>query len=106
MKVLIGESSVHEDKDKDKKAAGNKKDAAGNSDQATAAVQNDSKKIPDKQVSFLNDHRMLGLTGYHQKKMQEMMQNMEDDVAGDKVGQINANTKAAHKSSKSSKSGI
>lgn len=94
MKVLIGESSIHEDKDK--KTASNKKDAAGNSDQINATVQDTSNKMPNEQINFLADHRMLGLTGDYQKKMREMMKNMEDHIAYHKVDQTNAKAKDEH----------
>lgn len=94
MKVLIGESSIQEDKNK--KTESDKKDAAGNSEQANAAAQNASNKLPDEQINFLADRRMLGLMGDYQQKMREIMRNMEDHIVYDKVDQPHAAAKNDH----------
>lgn len=89
MKVLIGQTSVN----KDKKTDDDKKDAAGgdtgtagtgNSDKSTELVQHEARKIEAEKVNFLNDYRMLGLTGYYQKKLRETIRNLEDDIVYDK----------------------
>ena len=95
MKVLIGQTSVN--KDKNKKTDDDKKDAAGgdtgtagtgNSDKSTELVQNEARKIEAEKVNFLNDSRMLGLTGYYQKKLRETIRNLEDDIVYDKPDEL------------------
>lgn len=90
MKVLIGTSTVKEE-DKDKKNADSNTDANGNSSKTNAAPQNDSTKQAAEKISFLTDYRMLGLTGYYQKKIRETMENMEDQLGCDKPEPIAIN---------------
>lgn len=79
MKVLVGTTSVHEDKnkDKDKKATGDKENSADKSDQLNETGKN---QIEANKVDFLTDPRMLGLTAFYQKKIQQTMQNMEAQI--------------------------
>ncbi len=93
MKVLIGTSTVQEE-EKNKKNADSNTDANGNSSKANAAPQNDNAKLAAEKVSFLSDYRMLGLTGYYQKKMRETMENMEDQLGCDKLDAIAINKRA------------
>ncbi|SMD16464.1 hypothetical protein [Sporomusa malonica] len=90
MKVLIGSTS--DDEDKDKKSAGDKKDA-NHSDKLNEAKQSDDNKLGIEKNNFLMDHRMLGLTGFYQKKLREMMKNMEDQIAYNKIDYVDTKKK-------------
>lgn len=88
MKVLIGKSSAKEN-DMDKKNVDDKPEANGNSNKLNAKPQKDcSKQLEAEKVSFLSDYRMLGLTGYYQKKIQETMTNMENHIGFDKANSV------------------
>lgn len=77
MKVLIGKAAV--DEDTDGKAPGDKK-GADKLAQANEPNQAGLNKKALEAAGFLTDTRMLGLTAYYQKKMREMMRNMEDNL--------------------------
>lgn len=81
MKILIGKAAVAEEKEdeKDGKTADKKNDtdklAKENEEKQTAL-----KKKSIEEAGFLTDSRMLGLTAYYQKKLREMMRNMETNI--------------------------
>lgn len=81
MKVLIGKSAVDEDKEdkKDGKATDDK-NGADKSTKTTEDKQAALNKKKLEEASFLTDSRMLGLTAYYQKKLREMMRNMESNI--------------------------
>lgn len=96
MKVLIGQSNAPEG-DKDKNNTGNKKDGdtGDNADKVNASQQTSS-KLANEKASLLTDCRMLGLTGYYQKKLRESMENMENRVLGDNDSKITRIEKTEH----------
>lgn len=84
MKVLIGKSAVAEDKEdkKDGKATDDK-NGADKSTKSTKTTEDKQAALNKKKLeeaSFLTDSRMLGLTAYYQKKLREMMRNMESNI--------------------------
>lgn len=85
MKILIGKSSAKED-DTDKKGAGDKNEDSTTSAKPNAGLQTAAAtKQTAEKANFLNDCRMLGLTGYYQKKMRETMEIMENQLGCDKA---------------------
>lgn len=82
MKVLIGKAAVDKDEDKDKKTSADKMD------KENLAGQNEGNLAKDEKVNFLIDPRMLGLTGFYQKKLREAMKSLEDQVGCDKINYI------------------
>jgi len=95
MKVLVGTTSVHEDKNKDKKATGDKENSADKSDQLNETGKN---QMEANKVDFLTDLRMLGLTAFYQKKIQQTMNNMEAQIGTayggrDRVDEVDAKEK-------------
>lgn len=97
MKILIGKSAVKED-DKDEKSADgkNKNEATATSTKPNADPQATANKQAAEKMNFLNDYRMLGLTGYYQKKMRETMENMENQLGSNKVDTITTSPITKH----------
>ncbi|MDF2570104.1 MAG: hypothetical protein K0R55_1708 [Sporomusa sp.] len=92
MKVLIGATTDDEEKGKDKKTVSGKNDA-NTTDKLNETKYSDSNKIGTDKVDFLMDHRMLGLTGFYQKKLRDMVENMEDQIIYNKIDYIDTKTK-------------
>ncbi|WP_371362568.1 hypothetical protein SRRS_37000 [Sporomusa rhizae] len=81
MKVLIGKSAV--DEDKEDKKDGKTTDDKNGADKSTKTTEDKQAALNKKKLeeaSFLTDSRMLGLTAYYQKKLREMMRNMESNI--------------------------
>ncbi len=100
MKVLIGKSTTKQDKDKDKnddkETASNKKDTVSNSDKTRATEQNNNNKKAAEKNDFLIDERMLALTGYYQKKMRKLVDNLEDKISRNNGDGVDSRAKVEH----------
>jgi hypothetical protein len=81
MKILIGKAPAANDKDEDK-------DKTTADDKTNALGQNASNKMNADQATFLTDTRMLALTGNYQKKLREIMKNLEDHIGCAKVDEV------------------
>jgi len=103
MKILVGTTSVHEDKNKDKdkdtnkdkKATGVKENSADKSDELNEIGKN---KMEANKVDFLTDLRMIGMTAFYQKKIQQTIENMEAHIGTaycgrDRVDEVDAKEK-------------
>lgn len=84
MKILIGKSATKE-KDTDKKSGDDKNEATATSAKPTTDPQAAATRQAAEKVNFLNDYRMLGLTGYYQKKMRETLEIMESQLGCDQT---------------------
>lgn len=86
MKVLVGKTAAHKEKDDDKKTAGDKNNSAEQS-AVTAQPEKNATEVATNKVDFLTDTRMFALTAIYQKKMRETMKNMEDQIGTGHQGQ-------------------